>query len=321
MRKLTLISLCGLALSLCAPTSAMDFFTIGSGSLTGSYYPSVGAICRLVNQYKSESQRHCSVEATDGSVFNLQQIHGGQLNFGIAQSDIIYQMHTGTGVYAGQAYPGLRSVMSLYPELLTLVVNRKSGIQVLNDIHNKRISLGSPGSGTAATVKLLLEEAGLHPSDLSEASYLKAQECPVALRDNKIDGYFYMVGHPNENIKEATLSVDANLIMLDGKPLYNLLEKYPYYTIEEIPADLYPRLDESITSIGVRAVLVTDEKTDDKTVTLLLKAVLENFETFKEYYPNHKNLKKADLLQDLTVPLHPAAERYYREQGLLEADQ
>lgn len=309
-----------LALCLSAPSLAMDFFTIGTGGVTGSYYPSIGAICRLANQYKKQTQLYCSAEATDGSVYNLHQLRVGELNFGIAQSDIIYQVYTGTGNYKNQAYPGLRSVMSLYPELLTLIVTQKSAIHVLQDIKNKRISLGSPDSGTSTTVKLLLEEADIHPSDFSEVSYLKAQDCPAALREDKIDGYFYMVGHPNENLKEAALSIDANLILLDGKPLYNLIEKYPYYTISEIPANLYHKIDESISSIGVRAVLVTDEKTSDQSVHLLVKTVLENFDQFKELYPNHKNLKKADLLQDLTVPLHPAAERYYREAGLLEAD-
>ncbi len=301
--------------------NAMDFFTIGTGSVTGSYYPTVGAICRLANQYKAQSQLHCSAESTEGSIYNLHQLRQGQLNFGIAQSDIIYRLYTGTGEYKDQAYPGLRSVMSLYPELLALVVNKESKIEVLQDIKNKRISLGSPDSGTSATVRLLLEEADIHPSDFSEVSYLKAQKCPEALRNNKIDGYFYMVGHPNENIKESAFSLNANLIMLDGKPIYNLLEKYPYYTVEQIPAHLYHQVDDSISSIGVRAVLLTDEKASDESVTLLVKSVLENFDKFKEYFPNHHTLEKADLLQDLTVPLHPAAERYYRESGLLEADQ
>jgi len=320
MRKLNVVVGGLLALCISAPSLAIDFFTIGTGGVTGSYYPSIGAICRLANQYKKETQLYCSAESTDGSVYNLHQLRMGELNFGIAQSDIIYQVYTGTGGYKDKTYPGLRSVMSLYPELLALIVTQKSGIHVLQDVKDKRISLGSPDSGTSTTVKLLLEEADIHPSDFSEVSYLKAQDCPAALREDKLDGYFYMVGHPNENLKEAALSVDANLIMLDGKPLYNLIEKYPYYTISEISANLYHKIDESIPSIGVRAVLVTDEKASDESVSLLVKAVLENFEQFKEIYPNHKTLKKSDLLQDLTVPLHPAAKRYYQKAGLLKAN-
>ncbi len=323
MRSLSNAAIIGgfLALSVNTTSFAIDFFTIGTGGVTGSYYPSVGAICRLVNQYKQETQLYCSAESTDGSVYNLHQLRSGELHFAIAQSDIVYQIYTGTGRYEDNPYPHLRSVMSLYPELLTLIVTQKSDIQVLQDIKNKRISLGSVDSGTSTTVKLLLEEAGIHPSDFSEVSYLKAQDSPSALREDKIDGYFYMVGHPNENLKEAALSVDSSLILLDGKPLYNLIEKYPYYTISEISANLYHKIDESISSIGVRALLVTDEKTSDESVSILLKAVLDNFDKFKEYYPNHKSLQKSDLVQDLTVPLHPAAERYYRQAGLLEADE
>ena len=165
------------------------------------------------------------------------------------------------------------------------------------------------------TANTLLKAADIKRLDFTPIP-ITSRKSPQALADNTIDGYFYMVGHPASNLKEASLLSDINLIMLDGKPVYDMIEQFPYYSQETISQQYYPALEEDINSIGVRALLVTDAKTSDATVKLIIRAVLENFSKFQKLYPSHAYLKKTDLVQDLIIPLHPAALAYYKALGL-----
>lgn len=187
MKKIVTATLVGM---LSIPAFAAEFITIGTGGVTGTYYPTGGAICRLVNQYKKETKIRCSVESTGGSIYNVNTIKNGELDFGIVQSDVVYQASKGEGAFKDAAIPKLKAVMAIYPELLTLVTRKEANINSLMDVKNKRINLGNPGSGNEATALTLFDASGIKKEDLSFAGDLKASEMPDALRDNKIDGYF-----------------------------------------------------------------------------------------------------------------------------------
>ncbi len=312
------IILSGILLAFSIPAAAMDFFTIGTGSVTGTYYPTGGALCRLVNKHKKETELHCSVESTGGSVYNVNSIRGGDMDFGIVQSDVAYQAHHGTLQFKDAPFAPLRSVMAIHPELLSLVVNQKAGINQLGDIRGKRINIGNPGSGNEATAMLLMEEAGLSQDDLDLAGVLTAQECPNALRDNKIDGYFYMVGHPTANIKDAANSVAIDIVPLKGPAIDRLLKKHSFYSEGIIHGGEYNGVEDDVPTFGVKAVLVTRADMADDRVSLLVKSVLDNFEDFKSLHPAYKHLTKENLVKGGGIPLHPAAEAIYRQAGLLK---
>ncbi|MCV6636931.1 TAXI family TRAP transporter solute-binding subunit [Candidatus Albibeggiatoa sp. nov. NOAA] len=307
-----------LALGLSFNTHAINFFSIGTGGVTGTYYPTGGAICRLVNKHKSETKMHCSVESTGGSVYNINTIKNGELDFGIAQSDVVYQAYNGAGKFDKKPYTDIRSVMAIYPELLALVVSKASGINTLENIEGKKINLGNPGSGNEATADILLAESDMSRDDLALAGVLKAQECPTALRDKKIDGYFYMVGHPTSNIQDAANSVDIQLIPIDGAAADSMIQKYPYFAKGIIPAGIYKNVNEDVHSVGVKAVLVTKKNTKDETVELVLRTILNEFENFKRLHPAYKTITKESLLEGLSAPLHPAAKKVYQEMDLMK---
>ncbi|MEK7989742.1 MAG: TAXI family TRAP transporter solute-binding subunit [Thiotrichaceae bacterium] len=307
-----------LALSLSFNAHAINFFSIGTGGVTGTYYPTGGAVCRLVNKHKAETKIHCSVESTGGSVYNINTIKNGELDFGISQSDVVYQAYNGSGKFEGKAYTDLRSVMAIYPELLALVVSKASGIESVAGLTDKKINLGNPGSGNEATADILLAESEMTRDDLALAGVLKAQECPTALRDKKIDGYFYMVGHPTSNIQDAANSVDIRLIPIDGEAADTMIEKYPYFAKGIIPAGIYKNIDKDVPSVGVKAVLITKKDTPDEMVDLLLRTILDEFENFKRLHPAYKTITKESLLEGLSAPLHPAAKKVYQESGLIK---
>lgn len=310
--KLALLSI------LSTPVFSSQFITIGTGGVTGTYYPTGGAICRFVNQYKKESKIRCSVESTDGSLYNLNTLKNGELDFGIVQSDIIYQASKGEGVFKNAKFPKLRSIMAIYPELLTLVTKKDANINKLLDIKGKRINLGNSGSGNETTTLALFRASGIDKSDLKQAAIFASSEMPDALKYNQIDGYFYMVGHPTANIKDAANSTDIKIIPFDNDILDSLVEKYPYFTKGFIPAGTYKNQSNDITTFGVKAVLVTNENVNENIVYLLVKAILENFDEFKKLHPAYENLTKESLLNGLSAPLHDGAKKYFMEAGLIK---
>ena len=317
MKKLIIgaISLAVLAIN----SFGYEFITIGTGGVTGVYYPTGGAICRIMNKIKKQTGIKCTVESTGGSVYNVNTIKKGELDFGIAQSDVVYQAYNGEGKFKNKPYKGLRVVMSIHPELLTLVVRKDSGIKSFYDIKGKRINIGNPGSGNEAAVRTLMENCGAFKLSDIKAEGLKAAESPNALKDRKIDGYFYMVGHPTANIKDAANSTDIDLISLDNVPAAKLLVKEkPYYAWGVIPANMYKGVKHDTKTYGVKAILVTSDKMSEKTVYYLTKSILDNFKKFKRMHPAYKHLSKKDLLKGFDHNImHPGAKKAFKEAGLL----
>ncbi|MDD3342820.1 MAG: TAXI family TRAP transporter solute-binding subunit [Sulfurospirillaceae bacterium] len=313
-KKIAVLALAG---TLCVPMFAAEFITIGTGGVTGTYYPTGGAICQMVNKNKKETNLRCSVESTGGSVYNVNTIKAGELDFGIAQSDTAYQAFKGEGKFKDAAVPELRSAIAIYPELLALVVSKKSGIKTIADLKGKKINMDSPGSGTAMTADVVMEAFGVKRSDLALANELKNSEGPTMLQDDHIDGYFFVAGHPTANIKDAANSVDINLVPIEGAPIDALIKKYPYYAKGTISGTFYKGVTNDIPSLGVKAVLVTSSKVKDDVVYHVVKTILDNFDKFKELHPAYKTITKASLLEGLSVPQHPGAIKAFKEAGLL----
>ncbi len=315
MKKIATIALVA---GLSIPAFSTEFITIGTGGVTGTYYPTGGAVCRLVNKMKKTTKIRCSVESTGGSIYNINTIKNGEMDFGIAQSDVIYQAANGTKKFEGKKVEQLRSVMAIYPELFTLVTRADAKINGIMDVKGKRINLGNPGSGNEATALALFKQLDLKKSDLAFAGALKAAEMPDALRDNKIDGYFYMVGHPTANIKDASNSLDVKLVPITGAKVDEFVKANPYFAQADVPGKLYKGNDKPTPTFGVKAVLVTSSKVSEKAVYTVVKAVLENFDAFKKLHPAYANITKESLLKGLAAPLHDGAKKYYKEAGLLK---
>lgn len=314
-KKFAMLVLAG---ALSVPMFSAEFITIGTGGVTGTYYPTGGAICQMVNKNKKETNIRCSVESTGGSVYNVNTIKAGELDFGIAQSDTVYQAFKGEGKFEGAAaVPELRSAMAIYPELLALVVSQKSGIKKVTDLKGKKVNLDSPGSGTRMTADIVFEAFGMKASDLALANELKSSEGPTLLQDNHADGYFFVAGHPTANIKDAANSLDISIVPIEGPGIDALLKKYPYYAKGIISGTFYKGVPNDVPSIGVKAVLVTSSKVKDEVVYQVTKTILDNFDKFKELHPAYKTITKESLLEGLSAPQHPGAIRAFKEAGLL----
>lgn len=308
-----------LFLSDLASAQEQQFITIGTGGVTGVYYPTGGAICRLVNQGREEHGIRCSAESTEGSVFNLNSIRQGELDFGVVQSDIQYHSYHGSDRFEGEGpFEDLRAVFSLHPEPFTVVVRPGSGIESLEDIVGKRVNVGNPGSGQRATVEVLMEAYGWTMDDFALASELPSREQAQALCDNQIDVILFTVGHPSGSIQEPIATCDAQLISVEGEVVDRLVEENPYYFHATIPAGMYPNQDEDVRTFGVGATFVTRSDVADDVVYAVTKAVFENFDTFTNLHPAFGVLDQKTMVSTgLSAPLHEGAKRYYEESGLM----
>lgn len=294
------------------------FITIGTGGITGVYYPTGGAIAKIVNKKREEYGIRCTVESTGGSVFNVNAIMAGDLDFGVVQSDRQYQAINGMAEWSEKGkQEDLRAVFSIHPESITLVAAVDAGINDISDLKGKRINIGNPGSGQRQNSIDALEAVGIdYEKDLT-AEGIKAAEAPGLLQDGRIDAFFYTVGHPSGAIKEATAGKrKVRFASITG--IDTLLAKYPYYAKASIPISLYPGAENEsdVETFGVKATFVTSAKVPDNIVYAVTKEVFENFDDFKKLHPAYQVLTKEGMLEGLSAPIHPGAMKYYKEVGL-----
>jgi uncharacterized protein len=296
------------------------FITIGTGGVTGVYYAAGGAICRLMNMERDRHGIRCSVESTGGSVFNLNTMRAGDLDFGVAQSDWQHHAYNGTSTFEPSGrFEELRAVFSLHPEPFTVLARREANITSLADLKGKRVNIGNPGSGTRASMERLMEGLGWTQADFALASELRADEHGAALCDNRIDAFYYGVGHPSANIQDPITTCGARLVPLQGEAVDKLVDDAPYYAKVSIPGGLYAGHADPTPTYGVLATFVASTRVPDDVVYELAKAVFEKFDDFKRLHPALANLEPSRMVSDgLSAPLHPGAERYYREKGWIQ---
>jgi TRAP transporter TAXI family solute receptor len=322
MRKFTALAASLLVANAIAPAAQAQqkYMTIGTGGVTGVYYAAGGAICRLVNKDRKVHGIRCSVESTGGSVFNINTIKAGELDMGVAQSDVHFNAAKGLGQFQKDgAYTDLRAVMSLHPEPFTVLARKEANARSFADFKGKRFNIGNPGSGTQSSMLELLGAMGWKPQDFSLASELKADEHGPALCDGKIDGFFYAVGHPSANIQDPTTTCGAKLVPLTGPVVDRLVKEKSYYAKATIPAGLYPNNPQATETYGVLATLVSSRNVPADTVYAVVKAVFDNLEEFKRLHPALAILSPSSMVKDgLAAPLHDGAAKYYREKGWLQ---
>jgi len=321
VNRATWLIVAALALASGCKRKDAQFVTIGTGSVTGIYYPTGGAISQMINRKFEQYRIKATVESTSGSVYNVNAVLRGDLDFGTVQSDRQYQAYHGLAEWSDRGpQTTLRSVFSVHPESITLVASEPSGIRAVGDMKGKRVNLGNIGSGHLQNSRDVLRAAGLSEEELN-AEYVRAIEAPGLLQDGRIDAFFYTVGHPNSSIEEATFGrIPVRLIPVKGPVAEHLLQEYPYYAASVIPHEHYPQAlnDEDIPSIGVKTTFVTSEGTPENVVYAITREVFENFDDFKQLHPAYKKLTRLDMLKGLSAPLHPGALTYYRETGLVE---
>ena len=319
MKIATIAGAAALALAAAVPASAQEkFITIGTGGQTGVYYVVGQSICALVNRTTGETNIKCTAPSTGGSIANINAIKAGDQTMGVAQSDWQYHAYNGSSKFEGDKFDKLRAVFSVHPEPFTVVARADSGIKTFDDLKGKRVNIGNPGSGQRGTMEVLMNAKGWTMDDFALASELKSAEQSSALCDNKVDAIIFTVGHPNGSIQEATTSCEAVVVAVSGAEVDKLVSENPYYSKATIPGGMYKGSDSDVETFGVRATFVSSTDAEEETVYQVVKAVFENFDRFKELHPAFGILKEDEMVKaGLSAPLHPGAEKYFKEKGWL----
>ncbi|CUA92346.1 TAXI family TRAP transporter solute-binding subunit [Pannonibacter indicus] len=321
-----------LTASLMAPAAAQDikFFTIGTGGTAATYYPVGGVIANAISNPPGsrpcEEGGSCGVPgliasavSSRGSVDNLNAISSGLRNSGFAQSDVAYWAYTGTGTMQGQPpAEKLRAIAALFPEHIHLVALADSGINSVADLKGKRVSLDEPGSGTYVDANLILEAAGLGVADVT-AEALKPDAASDALRNGQIDAFFFVGGYPTGAIVELASAAKIKLVPIDGETAASLTSKHAFFASSDVPEGVYEGVP-ATTTVAVGAQWITSSDESEDLVYEITKA-LWNDNTRKLLDTGHakgKSITKESALDGIGIPLHPGAEKFYREAGLLK---
>jgi TRAP transporter TAXI family solute receptor len=294
-----------------------EFISIGTGGVTGVYYPTGKAICRLVNKGRKTHGIRCSADATGGSIDNINTIRDREIEFGVAQSDWQFHAYKGTSAFSGQGkYQKLRAIFSIHSEPYTLLARRGSGVKTFTDLKGKRFNVGNPGSGQRATTEIVMGAFGMSMDDFSEASELKGDVMAEALCNDDIDALVYTVGHPSDAIEEVTNTCDVDFVDVAGNEIDKLIAENPYYRVAQIPAGMYQSQESEVVTFGVGATLVSSADVSDDIVYVVVKSVFDKFEDFKKLHPAFSNLTETQMISGgLSAPLHDGAVKYYKERG------
>jgi TRAP transporter TAXI family solute receptor len=321
------------ALLVAGTVAAQDvkFFRIGTGGTAGTYYPIGGLLANAISSppgsRECDKGGSCGVSglvatavSSNGSVANITGISSGQLESGFSQSDVAYWAYTGTGVYEGKPkVADLRLIANLYPESIHLVARKGAGIKSVADLKGKRVSLDEPGSGTLVDARIILGAFGLTEKDV-KAEYLKPNQAGDKMKDGALDAFFFVGGFPAGAISElATSGGGIELVNIAGPEIDKMRKEYAFFATDKIPADTYKGVG-AVDTLSVGAQWVTSAKQPTDLIYAITKA-LWNANTRKLLDSGHakgKAITKETALEGAGIPLHPGAEKFYKEAGLLK---
>ncbi|KJV68844.1 TAXI family TRAP transporter solute-binding subunit [Candidatus Neoehrlichia procyonis] len=321
MKKFIIILVIFLSFKANAVDLKKEFVLIGTGSMTGVYYPVGSNVCKFASYSNKQSLKKiiCSISSTTGSIYNLNSMRMNNMDVGIVQSDLEYYAYNGLNLYKKMPpMKNLRLLASLHREYFTLVTRRDSGIHSVNDIKGKKVNIGAPGSGIKVMMLKLFKEKGWSKKDFSVISELKASEQVQALCDGKVDVIADLVGHPNAAMQEAVVTCDAIFIPLDDELISKFNVKYPYYQKSIISGAIYKNDPQDIQTLAVRASLLATTNLSDDIAYLIVKYIALHLSDFQRLSGALKNLTISDLSQSSSAPIHKGAEKYYKEIGILK---
>jgi uncharacterized protein len=301
-----------------ARSSAETFVSIGSGEMTAVYYSVAKAICQVIFSELREQGFWCSAETTPGSAYNVERVASGELEFGIVQSDVLFAAYNGTGAWEGNPQSKLRSVLCLFPELVTVVARADANIRVLSDLAGKRVSVGGLETGPRTTWSLISPSLDL--TTLAQLTRIRQSETTSALCNGTIDASFFVVAHPSELVSSQLAACPSNFVAIREAVADELVSRYPFYTRGFIPTQLYHVAD-TIRSIGPLATLVTSASSDPRMVATLAKAIITHIAEVARTQPALAGADAEQMVaRTLTAPapLHSVAAATYRDLGLIK---
>lgn len=292
--------------------------TIASGWVVGVYYPLAGAMSSIAYNAKGLNIR-ATVEASGASVANAQLVGAGDADFALLQNDIAFYAYNGATLpaFKGKPVKNMGGIFTIYPELIHIVATQASRVRSLKDLRGKRVAFGPPGSGTEQNALQILEVYGIKESDLGRAERIDAAAATDQLKDGRVDAAFFTTGLASAVVNDVFVSGKVVMVPIDPVPAEVLQKQYPFYTLEKIPANTYKGQERETLTPAVMAMMVARRDLPEDLVYRFTRAIFDNLAQFHTAHPAAKSLTLQTAQNGMPVPLHPGAEKFYREKGML----
>ena len=298
-----------------APAASGDkeSLTFASGGTTGTYYAVGGVLSTVLNPILTKS--NITVASTGASKANIQMIDDGDAQLGIVQNDVMYYAYTGTDLFESEGkIDTFNAVAGLYDETVQIVTCDPS-IKSVADLKGKKVSVGDAGSGVEFNAKQILGAYDPTFDDIKKQN-LSFGDSADSLKDGKIDAAFVVAGAPTTAVVDLATTKDVNLVQLDDEHIKKLQDKYDFYTETVIPADTYKGLSGDATTVSVRATIIASTDVSEDAIYEFTKAMFDNKDDLAAGHDKFKSLSLDDATKGISVPFHPGAKKYFKEQGV-----
>ena len=286
------------------------FLNIGTGGTAGTYYPIGGAIAEILNN--NIEGMNASAQSTGATVANINMLKDGSVDMAIVQNDITYYAVNGTEMFTDKKVDNLKGIASLYPETCQFVTLDSSGIKTIADLKGKRVAVGAAGSGAEANARQILEAYGITYDDIDE-QYLSFGEGASALKDGNVDAAFLTAGFPTAAVQDISSQNKIRLLPVDPAKADELIAKYPFYTKTTIPAGTYQGFDEDVSTISVMAMLVVNDKVDEKLGYSITKAIFSNLDRIQAAHAVGKMISKENAEKGMSLDMNAGAKKFFDE--------
>ncbi len=312
-----------LALALVLPLNSVNaakrrYVSIAAGWVTGAYFPMAGAISRIAWKHLKEQGIKVTAESSGASVANAKLIGQGDTDFAILQNDIASYAHNGKEGMFDEAVSNLLGVCTLFPEHVQVVSRKDSNIKSIADLKGKKVAIGPVGSGTAENAKQILEAWGLKVEDLAKAEQLTASQSADYIKDGRLDAAFFTVAVGAAVIMDTSFIVDTAIVPIEGPKVDELIAKYPFYAKQIVPGGTYKGNDNDVNTVSVMAMLSARADLEEDIVYAIVNAMYSDLEQLRKAHDKFKSIKMEDGLVGMSIPLHPGAEKYFKEKGILK---
>ncbi len=318
--RLWLVGVLVLALTIgsVGPVKAQErrFLSIASGWVTGAYYPFAGAVSRVAWKHLREKNIKITAESSGASVANAKLIGKRDTDFALLQNDIGFYGYYGEMMF-DTPITNMLGCMTLYPETIQLVARKAANIDSVADLRGKRVSIGPLGSGTTENAKQILAAWGMVPRDL-KAQQLKANQAADYMKDGRLDAYFNTTAVGAAHIIDTFVLVPSNIVPVSGPNADKMMKKYSFYTKDTVPAGAYKGMDKPVETVAVMAMMVARADLEEDIVYSVLKAIYEDLDQIKKAHAKFKGLDVKKAMLGMSVPLHPGAEKYFKEVGVVK---
>lgn len=306
----SMVLMISLVLSGCGGKTTLKMAT---GGTTGTYYAYSGAVSQVLSQ--KVNNLSFNVQSTGASKANIYLVSDKEADMGIVQNDVMYYAYNGIDLFEGEKISGFSAMAGLYAEVCQIV--SKKEITSIADLKGKRVSVGDVGSGVEFNARQILEAYDMTFDDIV-VSNLSFGDSATALKDDKIDAFFCVAGAPTTAIVELATSNQINLLEIDDEHVAKLIEKYPFYTKFSVPGGYYKGVDTDVQTVAVVATYIVSDSLSEDLVYNMTKALFENADEIANAHPKGAELNPEYSVSSISIPIHPGAEKYYKEIGVLK---